>query len=268
MIDELEQAHPGKRSVVPEDSALAFLAYMLEDFADEWVTKMMFHYRWFREIDQEICSRFLAFDMFGPGGREAIEKAAGAFRDRQVSRMTLVGCTEQNQPLIEETFGQVLDILESHIVQQRYLFGSRPSRADFALFGQLSQLALDPTPAALMQERAPFTRRWVAQMDDLSGEEGQWISGDADLPQAVVALLGLMGEIYFPFLLANADAFEHGEKSFAFEVRGHCYEQGSFKYQVKCLTELRRRFSGLDREARSRVEPVLEGAGCLGALSG
>ena len=34
-----------KRSVIPEDPALCFLNYLLEDFGDEWVTKYMFHYR-------------------------------------------------------------------------------------------------------------------------------------------------------------------------------------------------------------------------------
>ena len=35
IIRELEQAFTG-RSVLPEDPALAFIDYLLEDFADEW----------------------------------------------------------------------------------------------------------------------------------------------------------------------------------------------------------------------------------------
>jgi hypothetical protein len=37
----LEREHPGQRSIVPSDPAHAYLSDLLEDFSDEWVTKMM-----------------------------------------------------------------------------------------------------------------------------------------------------------------------------------------------------------------------------------
>ena len=49
----LEREHPGERSIIPDDPAHAYLSDLLEDFGDEWVTKMMFHYRWFRDREQE-----------------------------------------------------------------------------------------------------------------------------------------------------------------------------------------------------------------------
>ena len=38
----------------------------LEDFADEWLTKAMFGYRWLAEVDQVQMSRWLAFDNLKP----------------------------------------------------------------------------------------------------------------------------------------------------------------------------------------------------------
>jgi hypothetical protein len=180
--------------------------------------------------------------------------------------MSLVGCTEENRPLIEATFEELIDLLDAHVTEQRFLFGSRPSRADFALYGQLSQLASDPTPSALMRERAPYAFRWVQQLDDACGVEGEWSDPAASLPGAVKALLRTCGEVYLPFLVANAEAFERGEKGFSFTGRGHCYAQGTFKYQLKCLTELRRRLAALEGGVRERVEAALEEAGALDPL--
>jgi hypothetical protein len=49
---------------------------------------------------------------------------------------------------------------------------------------------------------------------------------------------------------------------------GRTYTQGSFKYQVKCLAELRAAFARLDAEARKKIMPLLDEAGCLKPLGG
>ena len=55
LIRELEKRYAG-RSVIPPDGALAFFDALLEDYADEWLTKAMFHYRWARDVDQRSSS--------------------------------------------------------------------------------------------------------------------------------------------------------------------------------------------------------------------
>src|SRR5471032_1416957 len=45
IIRRLEAECPG-RSVIPTDPGLAFIDQLIEDYADEWLTKAMFHYRW------------------------------------------------------------------------------------------------------------------------------------------------------------------------------------------------------------------------------
>ena len=44
----------------PGDPVCAFVSRLLEEFADEWGNKWMFHYRWAREADQIACSKRLA----------------------------------------------------------------------------------------------------------------------------------------------------------------------------------------------------------------
>jgi len=267
MIFELERRHKD-RSIVPPDPAQAFLAYLLEDFADEWGTKAMFHYRWFRERDQKQMSEWLAFDRLKGKSRGTILKAAAAFRERQVGRMPIVGCTPENAPIIEESARHILSLLEAFVTEELFLFGSRPSLADFGWLGQLSQLAVDPTPYDLMRDEFPFTMRWLANLDDASGVEGEWRDPEAPLTSAAIGLLKHAGEVYFPFLQANADAVAKGADAFSVSLLGRTYTQGAFKYQVKCLTELRAAFARLDADAKKKIVPVLDEAGCLKPLGG
>jgi hypothetical protein len=262
MILALEALHPGQRSIVPDDPADAFLAYLLEDMADEWGTKFMFHYRWFAARDQVQMSRWLAFDRMR--GLDRILRHAEAFRDRQVGRMALVGCTPENAPLIEQTLGQVLQIFEDQVTECWGLFGTRPSMAEFAWFGQFSQLIVDPTPNDVLRATAPFTVRWIMQMDDLSGLEGEW-TPEARAP-AVERLLAFAGEVYLPFLVANARAVEAGEETFEVSLLGKPWRQGAFKYQAKCLAELRRRYAALDAPVRAALGPLLDRTHCLAPL--
>lgn len=260
LIFALERLHPGVRSIVPEDAAQAFLALLLEDMADEWGTKAMFLYRWLRERDQLQMSEWLSFDRFVGQGREPMLAHAARFRDRQVGRMALVGCTQANAPLVEASADRVMALLDAHVTQEAFLFGSRPSLADFGWLGQLSQLASDPTPCEHMRKTFPFTYRWLMQLDDASGVEGAWRAADAPLPETVRGLLAMTGEIYFPFLEANAAAIAAGATTMRFEAWGMPYEQPPFKYQVRCLAELRGAYAALSATDRERVDAALPAA--------
>ena len=261
LIYELEKRHTA-RSIVPADEGHAFLAHVIEDFADEWLTKAMFGYRWLEEVDQKQMSEWLAFDALKGGGEAAVAHAK-SFRERQVGRMAIVGCTRENFPLIEASTKRVLAALEAQVTSDHWFFGSRPSMAEFSVFGQLSQLGVDPTAQAMMRAEYPYTYRWLMHVDDASGIEGEW----DEVSPAARAILAEVGRVYAPFLLANARAAEAEEKTFRIEVDGLPYAQGVFKYQIKCLIDLRQRYAALSDSARATVEPMLAGAGCLELLS-
>ncbi|OAO00637.1 hypothetical protein A8B75_18085 [Sphingomonadales bacterium EhC05] len=261
VLYDLEKRHKERR-VVPPDPAQAFIAHLLEDFADEWLTKAMFGYRWLEEVDQIQMSRWLTFDAMKGGGLEQSQDMAEHIRGRQVGRMAIVGCTQENFPLIEATTRAVLKALEDHVVNEHWLFGGRPSLAEISIYGQLSQLGVDPTAQTMMRADFPYALRWLLHVEDASGVEGEWGEPSAPLKPVVRQLLSEVGRVYVPFLLANAIAADAGQKTFRIEVDGMPYEQGTFKYQLKCLADLRERYIALPDEARQQIDPVLDAAGC------
>ena len=261
MLFDLEKQHAG-RSIIPQDEADAFLAFLIEDMADELFTKCMYAYRWGFPEHTRYIAEMIAFDNLFGGGRDQVEKLAAGFEARQIGRNAVVGCTPENMPLILHVANRALDAMESMVLDQPFLFGTRPSLADFAVYGQMTQFLVDIAAQEPCQKRAPYTMRWVSQVDDLSGIEGDWQGHGA----AVGQLLDLAGSVYFPFLLANAQAFESGADQFSIEVDGMTYAQGPFKYQVKCLAQLRKAYGALSAEALAKVRPILEEHNCLEAL--
>lgn len=261
-IDKLE-ALESARSVVPEDPALAFVAYLLEDFADEWLTKLMFHYRWAYADDAQSFATQGAYELLGSERGDEVAMFAEMFRQRQMGRMDMVGCGEANRGLLEATFEEIARLYDEHLRTDTYLFGSRPSRADFALYGQFSQMVDDPTPAAWLACNTPVFYRWVLMTADLSGLEGTWTDADAPLSPLALGLLRLCDEVYAPFLSANAAALADGSPRLSVELRGQTYEQPPYKYQAKCLRLLREGYGSLDESVRARVDGLL---GSLDAL--
>jgi glutathione S-transferase len=262
----LEREHPGVRSVIPDDPALAFVSDLLEDFGDEWVTKMMFHYRWYYEADRDFAQAWVVTSrdpVMEQGARRAMMQA---FNDRQVGRMALVGCTEQNRPVIEESYRFVLDTLDRHLRTLPFLLGTRPSLGDFGLYGQLQILSVDPTPAAEMRARATDVFCWLMRLDDASGVDGAWIDSAAPLPVGIVELLRHAASTYLPFLAANLQALQDGRETFEVALLGRPFAQGPFRYQGKCYDALRKKFAALPDTARRKLTPVLEETGCLAYL--
>lgn len=240
------------RSLLPPGPVQRFACLLLEDMADEWFMKAMFHFRWFYEEDAEWCANWLMFDTLPLAGRAGVEAAAADIRARQVSRMALIGCTPETAPLIEASWKRTCSILEDMATgtAARFLFGNRISLADLAFYGQLKVMSVDPTPMAWLRRETPYLYRWLDHADDASGIEGDWSEG---FGAPVQDLLTIAGETYLPFLKANADALAAGEGTFALEIESGRYEQGVFKYQVKCLQALRQAWAGLDDNARGEL---------------
>ena len=265
LIMRLEGMQTG-RSVVPTDPVVAFIDYLLEDYADEWVTKAMYHYRWYYDEAIAKAKQLLPLDRDQQMPAHQWEKAQRFISERQISRRALVGSTEQNRAPIEESYVRLLGLMQDHLEHLPFLLGTRPGRGDFALYGQMIQLLRwDPVSARTGIERAARMVNWVERTDDLSwwdvsGDEG-WAGRDA-IPATTLALLPEIGRTYVPFLLANDAALAAGDETFSCVIDGHGYSQGTFVYQRKCLAWIRNQYAALNVADRTDVDALLEGTGC------
>jgi glutathione S-transferase len=269
LIRRFEREYPG-RSLIPTDPALAFLNELIEDYADEWLTKAMFHYRWAYAPDIAKAAAILpCWRGFSTPDADLIQR--GAFvAERQIGRLRYVGSNAVTGPVIEASYRRFLAAFEDHLRSYPYLMGQRPGSCDFAVFGQLTQLAeFDPTPMALTLEIAPRVTAWVGMMEDQSGLEpgdADWLSMAA-LPDTLAALLAEIGRVYPPVMLANAAAVASRAAEVTAQVDGQVWTQQPFAYQAKCLGWLRQSHADLPAQARGEVDAVLASAGLSGLFA-
>ena len=265
IIRRLEREHQG-RSLIPADAALAFLNELIEDYADEWLTKAMFHYRWAYDADIAKAAAILpCWRGFCVPDQELAARGA-MFAERQIGRLRYVGSNAVTGPVIEAAYVRFLKAFDAHLTRQPYLLGHRPAACDFAVFGQLTQLAeFDPTPTALTLKTAPRVTAWVGMMEDQSGVEpaGDGWNDIGALPETLIALLSEIGRVYPPVMLANARAVTTGASEVEALVDGQAWSQQPFSYQAKCLQGLRSSRADLEAGARAKVDSILAPTGCM-----
>ena len=264
LLRRLETLHAG-RCVIPPDAVVAFLDALLEDYADEWLTKAMFHYRWSFAPDIAKAAAILPrWSRTNQPEAQAVSLGQ-VFAQRQIARLGVVGSNDATGPVIEESYRRLLRLLDAHLERSRFVMGSRPGAADFGLYGQLTQLAgFDPTPMAIAIETAPRVYAWVDAVDDLSGlepEDAGWL-GRESLPETLRALFGEIGRVYAPFLLANTAAISRGAELVECRIDGRAWVQRPFSYQAKCLGWLREAHAALANGDRGAVDAWLAGTGC------
>lgn len=265
LIRRLELDYPFGRSAVPEDPLVDFFDKLLEDYGDEWLTKAMFHYRWYHQADIDNAGNILPRWSLLTASEEQIEERKAFFTRRQIDRLYVVGSNDVTAPVIESSYRRFLAIMEAHLQQHPFLMGARPGTADFAVYGQLTQLAhFDPTPRALTLATAPRVYAWVDLMDDLSGlqvDDSGWLSR-AMLGDRLRPFLEELGRAYVPVMLANADSLNSGAKLVRTTVEGLTWEQQAFPYQGRCVAELRNARARLDAADRALADEILHGTGC------
>lgn len=264
IIRRLEAEYTGRNSI-PGNPVLAYLNELIEDYADEWLTKAMFHYRWYFEADRDNAAPLLVYWSAPTLPPEDAQRLADMFSKRQTERLYVVGSNDVTASTIEQSYTRFIDILDGILQHGGYVLGTRPSSADFAIFGQLTQLGIiEPTSAAVTRARSARVRAWLDRVEDLSGIEpadSDWYSPE-EAGRVLKPLLAEIGRVYLPFLKANAEALAAGKPDFETVIDGEVWQQPTFPYQAKCLRSLMDAGASLSPNDRRALQQLLSGTGC------
>tara|TARA_Y100000591_G_scaffold201505_1_gene174333 strand:- start:290 stop:1321 length:1032 start_codon:yes stop_codon:yes gene_type:complete len=263
LIREFEEAYP-ERPVLPNDPALNFINYVLEDFGDEWCTKYMFHYRWHFAEDADNAGTILPLGINNSLKDDELTFFKEVFSKRQIERLWVVGSNDDTAEFIDRSYKKVLSIFETLFKKQPFLLGNYPSSCDFAVFGQFTQLVgFDPTPRKIAHEISPRTVAWVNTLDDRGGLDYQEENLTLDnLSDSIHELFKELSTSYVPTMMENHRAIENGEKEWSVDLAGYPWKQKSFPYQAKCLDWIREEFKDLDQVNQEKVSNFLTANNC------
>jgi glutathione S-transferase len=282
--------------LVPIDSGQAFVCQLIDEAFDEFGLYMVHHMRWVTSARTTPMGDMTARELrllLPPGFMPLVAKRL--YR-RQVSRCPYLfsvapeGFDANVSPhrtpparagfppthaLLDEAWRRYVAAMESLLAQQPFLLGGRFTLADASAYGQLGMNMVDPEAAALLQELAPRTWRWLCAIRD-GGHRAA--SGALALTPALQPLLAVISETFVPLMRQNEAAYdaarERGETLFneaAFvrsralydgQLLGYPFRAVAKTFQVRVWRELQSSWRGLEEGDRDTLErDLLPGAG-------
>lgn len=231
MLVTLEKTHSAP-SANPEDPACQALALILEDYADEWLNKAMFHNRWSQSPDKEAAATRVLEQIFSGKAPARKHDARSSVISRMTERLSIVGATPENAPVISASFQRFAMLFNAHLEKHLFIFGGRPSSADFALAGQLQQMLLDPTTSTLLNDRAPFIVAWCEFMENPT--PGAPFASLEDVSETLLPLFrDEVSKTFLPWAAANSEAISRRKKEITLDLEDGPYNQTVQRYAAQ-----------------------------------
>lgn len=254
----LEQEHPSP-AVRLEDPVQEFVAFLIEDYGDEWLWRPAMWWRWVPPVAQRQVGRRIAREFFGPFFNGPI----GAWFAMRQRREWVYGdgVTRRTDGWVKQLYRDELATLNRVFAKRPFVLGQRPTWADFGYMGSMYRhFGCDDEPSEVMRREAPAVYQWVARMWE--GARGQ-DALDFD-PSELGDLFARIRGDYLPYLDYNAKAHEVGMKRFNFDgatatLRGTV----TTTYRVHAWNALLAQWGRLTEDQQAEVEAIVGDLGIL-----
>ncbi len=270
IIERIEELVPSP-AVIPTDAVVRTVSEIIQDFSDEALILPAMHFRWNFPEQREWITRDWTRHM---------GSAAVKMTERMSGSLPFLGITDKTRGAIDGWYDQLLNLMDSHLAEQRFIMGNRISLADLALIGPFyPHLGRDPVPAARMRERAPRVSSWVGDVNDAATPESEEF--DPIIADTLTPLLEEIAAVFLPMQDAGhvvvAETLADMEDDEAVErvlgmvdtpILGKSERRMVNVYSSWRRERTARRYRGLDDADRKRVDAVLEPVGLLPYVAG
>ena len=237
------------------EGPLGVLVHIAEEVLDEWVARVMVHYRWHKEENtRDVISLF-------SGQEISLEEA----RKHPVAQWGPRACratgTErpEHQEAAEQEYLALMAALDAQLTHTAYALGDRPTAVDCILLGGLrAHTNRDPYPD-LSQFKNVMA--WDAHRADRWNGTG----GLAPFPTTTpfgTFLFEMTRDHYVPVLAGHEEALVAGDKTFTVDTYGAPCTYLARPYPVASANMVRRRIANeLTDDGRDQVTSWLEDTG-------
>jgi glutathione S-transferase len=259
----LEERHPSPATRWSNAGTDA-LAMLLEDYADEWLVRIMLASRWYHDADAAQNAAIIACGMTSGVWGLDFQRAAKEFPPGIVSTVPRMGATRENAGQWYAMVPRILDAMARALESCSFLTGTSPHLCDFAFYGQLNQIRLDPTGHGWLERAPEAVAAWFDRIEGACKGEAAESAGEplADA-SGLTELVTEAAETYVRMSVANALAVERGgDEPVRVALRGGlAFEAQPAKYNRKILASnleiLERLYAGGGRLPAAVEAPLL-----------
>ena len=280
IIEELETRHPTP-SIRPLSPRQAIAANLFEAWCDDVWHPVALHTHWsFPEnyplFQSEIGGGFLPY---APRFLQnwAVDKTSAA---QMRSALPNMGVVPEQVDLLERWIHNMLDMLELHFSQHDYLFGGRPTIADYSLLGPLyGHLSLDPWPKRELIAPRPHLKAYIERLHrgdcPVSGASGELLPDDV-IPDTLLPVFDVIFCEFYPLLaktvesvneliknkdLRAGDQMPRTFKRISFPMGDAEYTRGAFSYALWMMQRIQKQLRAMPDHERTSVAEWFEGRG-------
>lgn len=199
IMEELDKRHP-ESCVVPDTPKQHMAALLLEAWLDEWWIPIGMHYRWSYPENYDLFIHDASTGLLPYVPNFIRKPLAKKIANGLKAYLPVAGVREEQFAAMESWTNKILDVFENHFSQHAFLFGDKPSIADFALLGPMyGHLNRDPAPKRDLLDVRPHLQNWVERCHAGEGKDGSYLAND-EIPETLTPIFHAIFSEFYPLV--------------------------------------------------------------------